>query len=137
MLANLAERVLASTTVLRSTCASRWRSKTSSCNPCRTQVPRAGTWRIPLGFSRRSCWPAGKSDYRPISTDYQFLFNSYYNGVGEQFPRSRRGLLTRPTVAEVFQYRHAVDERMLRLLSTLGDDDAEETRAGRRAGNQP
>ncbi len=68
-----------------------------------------------------------EADYRPISTDYQFLFNSYYNGVGEQFPRSRRGLLTRPTVAEVFQYRHAVDERMLRLLSTLGDNDAEET----------
>src|SRR4029079_136505 len=60
-------------------------------------------------------WEAG---YRPISADYQFLFNSYYNGVGEQFPRSRRGLLTRPNVAEVFQYRRTVDERMLRLLST-------------------
>jgi ergothioneine biosynthesis protein EgtB len=68
-------------------------------------------------------WEAG---YRPISTDYQFLFNSYYNGVGEQFPRSRRGLLTRPNVAEVFQYRRAVDERLLQLLSTLGDNDAEE-----------
>ena len=57
-----------------------------------------------------------ESDYRPVSADYQFLFNSYYNGVGEQFPRSRRGLLTRPTVAEVFQYRHAVDERMLHAI---------------------
>ena len=57
----------------------------------------------------------GETDYRPINDDYQFLFNSYYNGVGEQFPRSRRGLVTRPTVAEVFQYRHAVDERVLRL----------------------
>jgi hypothetical protein len=69
-------------------------------------------------------WEAG---YRPNSTDYQFLFNSYYNGVGEQFPRSRRGLLTRPNVAEVFQYRRAVDERMTRLLSTLDDNDAGET----------
>jgi ergothioneine biosynthesis protein EgtB len=67
------------------------------------------------------------SYYRPVSNDYQFLFNSYYNGVGEQFPRSRRGLLTRPTVAEVFQYRQAVDERVLRLLHSLGDDDASET----------
>jgi ergothioneine biosynthesis protein EgtB len=69
-------------------------------------------------------WEAG---YRPISTDYQFLFNSYYNGVGAQFPRSHRGLLTRPTVAEVFQYRRTIDERMLRLLSTLDDNDAGET----------
>src|SRR5881628_92762 len=48
---------------------------------------------------------------------YQVLFNSYYNRVGEQFPRSRRGLLTRPTVAEVFKYRHAVDARITRLLN--------------------
>ena len=67
-----------------------------------------------------------ETDFRPISADYQFLFNSYYNGVGEQFPRSRRGLLTRPTVAEVFQYRHAVDERVLRILSTRSDHDTEQ-----------
>jgi ergothioneine biosynthesis protein EgtB len=70
-----------------------------------------------------ACWEA---DYQPASTDYQFLFNSYYNGVGEQFPRARRGLLTRPTVAEVFQYRQSVDERMLRLLNTPRDGDATE-----------
>src|ERR1700746_3866238 len=43
-----------------------------------------------------------EDDYRPIRDEYKVLFNSYYNGVGEQFPRARRGLLTRPTVAEVF-----------------------------------
>jgi ergothioneine biosynthesis protein EgtB len=68
-----------------------------------------------------------ESDYRPASEDFGLLFNSYYNGVGEQFPRARRGLLTRPTVAEVFQYRQAVDERMLRLWNTLVDADATET----------
>jgi ergothioneine biosynthesis protein EgtB len=61
-------------------------------------------------------------DFRPANRDFQFLFNSYYNSVGEAFPRARRGLLTRPTVAEVFEYRHAVDERMARLLHGLGDD---------------
>ena len=65
-------------------------------------------------------WEAG---YQPLSTDYQFLFNSYYNSVGEQFPRSQRGLLTRPTVAEVFAYRHAVDERMTKLLASGEDAD--------------
>src|SRR5436190_21379396 len=67
-----------------------------------------------------------ETDYRPFSTHYQFLFNSYYNSVGEQFPRTRRGLLTRPTVAQVFEYRHAVDQRMLRLLTSLGDADAQD-----------
>ena len=67
-----------------------------------------------------------ETDYRPANADFQFLFNSYYNSVGEPFPRARRGLLTRPTVAEVFKYRHAVDERMTRLLQVLGDDDSQE-----------
>ena len=66
------------------------------------------------------------SDYRPVDPHYQYLFNSYYNGVGEQFPRSQRGLLTRPTVAEVFEYRRAVDEHMTRLLATLAEADAGE-----------
>ncbi|MBI2823330.1 MAG: ergothioneine biosynthesis protein EgtB [Planctomycetia bacterium] len=68
-------------------------------------------------------WEAG---YRPFSGDYQVLFNSYYNSVGEPFPRSRRGLLTRPTVAEVFEYRHAVDERMARLLGAREGGGSEE-----------
>lgn len=56
--------------------------------------------------------------YQPVSPDYEYLFNSYYNSVGAQFPRPQRGLLSRPTVAEVMQYRSAVDERMGELLSS-------------------
>jgi ergothioneine biosynthesis protein EgtB len=48
---------------------------------------------------------------------YAFLFNSYYNAVGEQFPRACRGLLSRPTVAQVFAYRRSVDEQMCRLAN--------------------
>ncbi|CAN5211864.1 ergothioneine biosynthesis protein EgtB [soil metagenome] len=65
-------------------------------------------------------WKAG---YIPFSPDYQRLFNSYYNSVGEQFPRSRRGLLTRPTVAEVFAYRQSVDKHMTELLQSPGDEE--------------
>jgi ergothioneine biosynthesis protein EgtB len=68
-----------------------------------------------------------EENYRPANADFQFLFNSYYNSVGEPFPRARRGLLTRPTVAQVFEYRHAVDQRMSRLLNSLRDDDSQET----------
>ncbi len=55
--------------------------------------------------------------YRPLEKVYAVLFNSYYNGVGEQFPRPRRGLLSRPTVAEVMAYRQHVDQHMEALLA--------------------
>ena len=55
--------------------------------------------------------------YRPFHPAFEHLFNSYYNGVGEPFPRPRRGALSRPTVAEVLAYRHHVDEAMQPLLS--------------------
>ncbi len=63
-------------------------------------------------------WQAG---YQPFSADFHYLFNSYYNTLGEQFPRAQRGLLTRPTVAEVFSYRQAVDQRMNELLAIRED----------------
>ena len=48
-------------------------------------------------------------DYQPYHPLYEFLFNSYYNAVGAQYPRPERGLLSRPTVSEVYQYRSHVD----------------------------
>jgi ergothioneine biosynthesis protein EgtB len=56
------------------------------------------------------------SGYRPFHPEYCYLFNSYYNAVGPRWPRSQRGLLSRPTVGEVFGYRKYVDEHMTRLL---------------------
>jgi ergothioneine biosynthesis protein EgtB len=65
-------------------------------------------------------------DYRPVDSDYQYFFNSYYNTVGKQFPRPRRGMLTRPTVADVFDYRRIVEQRVLQLLEECGEQaDAE------------
>jgi ergothioneine biosynthesis protein EgtB len=48
---------------------------------------------------------------------YRTLFNSYYQAVGQQHPRPQRGLLTRPSLAEVKAYRAAVDERLQVLLA--------------------
>ena len=45
------------------------------------------------------------------------LFNSYYHGVGERFPRPHRGLLTRPSLDEIRAYREQVDSRMRALLT--------------------
>jgi ergothioneine biosynthesis protein EgtB len=67
-----------------------------------------------------------EAHYRPANSAFQTLFNSYYNSIGDAFPRARRGLLTRPTVAEVFEYRHAVDERMTQLLNGATNGDSQE-----------
>ncbi len=54
--------------------------------------------------------------YSVFHPAYEVLFNSYYNAIGEQFPRPRRGLLSRPTVAEVLAYRDHIDKAMVVLL---------------------
>jgi len=58
-----------------------------------------------------------ESDFRPHHPQFGFLFNSYYVGVGERWPRGSRGLLSRPTVAEVMAYRQSIDNRMSELLN--------------------
>src|SRR5262249_17431197 len=47
--------------------------------------------------------------YRVFHPSYNYLFNSYYDAVGPRHPRPRRGLLSRPTVAETYEYRKHVD----------------------------
>ena len=64
-------------------------------------------------------------NYRPREPLYEVLFNSYYNGIGAQSPRPRRGLLSRPTVAEVLAYRDEVDASMVQLLGNPGRDPGE------------
>jgi ergothioneine biosynthesis protein EgtB len=59
--------------------------------------------------------------YREINPTYAFLFNSYYVHAGERHCRAQRGYISRPTVAEVFDYRRHVDENMAALLE--GADD--------------
>ena len=56
--------------------------------------------------------------FRAFHPQFEYLFNSYYNTVGEPYPRARRGLLSRPGVAEVYDYRQWVDERLERLVET-------------------
>ena len=62
--------------------------------------------------------------YAALDPKYAFLFNSYYVQAGERHCRAQRGLVTRPTVAEVFAYRAHVDAWMQRLLAEVGDDPA-------------
>lgn len=59
-------------------------------------------------------------DYKVFDESFGFLFNSYYNTIGERTPRDNRGALSRPPVAEVFAYRKHIDAKMLELLLEPG-----------------
>jgi len=58
--------------------------------------------------------------YRPFNASYGYLFNSYYDALGERQPRHARGLLSRPTLAEVMDYRWYTTQRVLELVETGG-----------------
>ncbi|MCO7226789.1 ergothioneine biosynthesis protein EgtB [Pleionea sp. CnH1-48] len=60
-------------------------------------------------------------NYHCFHPQFEHLFNSYYNGVGQPFLRPKRGLLSRPSVDEIYRYRAHIDEQMLKLLSQPND----------------
>jgi ergothioneine biosynthesis protein EgtB len=62
--------------------------------------------------------------YRVFDEAYAHLFNSYYETAGTFFPRAQRGLLSRPTVAQIYRYRSHVDEALQALLKNLPQQSA-------------
>lgn len=63
--------------------------------------------------------------YRLFHPRYRYLFNSYYNSVGDRTVRSERGDLSRPTVREVLDYRLHVDDAMRKLFAKGLSEEAE------------
>jgi ergothioneine biosynthesis protein EgtB len=68
--------------------------------------------------------------YEPFDPAYAYLFNSYYETVGPRHPRPQRGLLSRPSVAEVARYRRHVDGAMHALIDECDADAGELIRLG-------
>jgi ergothioneine biosynthesis protein EgtB len=64
--------------------------------------------------------------YPEYNTDYNYVFNSYYETVGNRVIRTDRGNLSRPTVAEIYAYRKYVDEAMTGFLSKEPSADVKE-----------
>jgi ergothioneine biosynthesis protein EgtB len=60
--------------------------------------------------------------YEVFHPSFGFLFNSYYNAVGDRLPRPHRGLMTRPTLDEVYSYRAAVDRAMEAYLDSASEE---------------
>ncbi len=63
-------------------------------------------------------------DPAAIPDGWDVLFNSYYVGAGERHPRPRRGLLSRPSLAAVLDWRERIDARVLQALEAGGFDQA-------------
>jgi len=61
--------------------------------------------------------------YTLFDPDFNFMFNSYYNAVGNRVLRANRGNMTRPSVKEVYDYRKFVDEQFIKYINT-GDIDS-------------
>ena len=63
-----------------------------------------------------------ETDFKPFDASFRVLYNSYYNGIGAKYPRAQRGLVSRPGLTRVLDYRAAVDERVHAVLAKRGDD---------------
>ncbi|MDQ3192466.1 MAG: ergothioneine biosynthesis protein EgtB [Bacteroidota bacterium] len=59
-----------------------------------------------------------KKNYTVFNDEYNYLFNSYYESVGERLLRTNRGNLTRPTIEEIYKYRAHVNENLLEFFET-------------------
>src|SRR5262245_38551977 len=59
------------------------------------------------------------STYKIFNPLFQYLFNSYYQTLGNPYPRIQRGLLSRPTVKEIYQYRQYVDDNIIQYIGCV------------------
>ncbi|MFT7389624.1 MAG: ergothioneine biosynthesis protein EgtB [Candidatus Endobugula sp.] len=97
------------------------------CKPLQTEdyIPQAADFTSPpkwhlahtTWFFEEMLLSTYLNDYVVFDTDFGFLFNSYYQGIGERAVRTDRGLMTRPTVETVYAYRHHVDRYIAQLLN--------------------
>lgn len=61
------------------------------------------------------------STYTPFNPDYNFLFNSYYNNVGDRIMQASRGNMSRPSTNEIYEYRNYVDAQMQKFLESISN----------------
>jgi ergothioneine biosynthesis protein EgtB len=75
-------------------------------------------------FFERFCLLEHEPGYRAFDETFLYLFNSYYYSVGQMHGRAQRGLLSRPLLAHVLEYREHVDSAMHRLIQRRAGDEA-------------
>ncbi|WP_226536663.1 ergothioneine biosynthesis protein EgtB [Fictibacillus halophilus] len=67
-------------------------------------------------FFERFILKENDSSYVPYNPQFDYLFNSYYETIGSYHPRHSRGVLSRPSMDEVYEYRKHVDEAIIQLV---------------------
>ena len=65
------------------------------------------------------------SNYKSIHPLYTYLFNSYYIQIGERWDRPNRGLLSRPTVKDIYRYRNFVDNNVIQFIENCDEKSYE------------
>jgi ergothioneine biosynthesis protein EgtB len=65
-------------------------------------------------------------NYKVFHPNYGFLFNSYYNSVGNRVQRAERSTLTRPPLRDVYAFRKHVNEHIEQLLHSLDEEKLSE-----------
>lgn len=83
------------------------------------QIPQSMTTASPVAWHRaHTTWFFEELVLNAVEdTDHRFLFNSYYETIGDRQPRGLRGMITRPSVAEIAEYRAVLDARMQEAFS--------------------
>ncbi len=62
-----------------------------------------------------------KPNYKVYNNTFNFIFNSYYETIGHRVQRGKRGMLSRPTVKEVYEYRRHINDQVIELIETAND----------------
>ncbi len=63
-----------------------------------------------------------KKNYEPFRVEYGFLFNSYYRSLGGYLTKSKRNILSRPTVIEIMEYRHVITQTVVAQVESLEEE---------------
>jgi ergothioneine biosynthesis protein EgtB len=94
----------------------------SAEDACAQSMPDASPTKWHLGHTTwffEAFVLGGLPAFQPYSRDYAYIFNSYYDGLGARVARAQRGLITRPSIEQVYDYRRTITERVSQLLSCL------------------
>jgi ergothioneine biosynthesis protein EgtB len=96
------------------------------CKPLKTEdyTPQSAEFASPpkwhlahtTWFFEEMILKSNVENYQVFDDSYSFLFNSYYNSIGERIERKNRGLITRPSIEKVYAYREYIDKHMMELL---------------------